>query len=204
MPTTKKKAAKPARRRVRRRNGGGTIAQLKKWIEKDFGRKFAHITRTVERPRKAITFMMWGPTMTYTITAWERGAKLPRGDGPEEYDGIMASCSQRFYQDGEDWHRGLDLSDGPLEKGTWDRISAEIRHHAIHTLPPVKETDWIFFTKGTAKDIARLGLKMTFTPTLESEERRERIRGRVLKKKLSKKFGGKKKSAKHTPQKRTR
>lgn len=180
MPTTKKKAAKP----VRRRNGGGTIAQLKKWIEADFGRKFAHITRTVDRPRKGIIFKMWGPTMMYTIEAWEAGAKLPRDNEPRKYDGIMAACTQRFYQDGEDWHRRLDMYDGPLNKATWDRISAEIRQHAIHTLPALDGSWWRIINKGTTCGLARLGIELKLTPTIKgAEERRERIRGRIKRRK---------------------
>lgn len=177
MPTAKKKVSKPTRRRVRRRNGGGTIAQLKKWIEADFGRKFDHIARIVDRPRKGIIFKMWGPTMMYTIEAWEVSAKLPRDDVPRPYDGIIASCTQRYYQDGEDWHRGLDLSDGPLEKATWDRVSAEIRQHAIHSLPAVESSWWHMFNKGTTRDMVRAGIQLKVTPTLKgAQERRERLR----------------------------
>jgi hypothetical protein len=157
--------------------------------------------------------------MMYTIEAWEAGAKLPRDGEPRKYDGIMASFTQRFYQDGEDWHRGRDLSGGPLEKATWDRISAEIRQNAIHTLPAVNSSFWRVINKGTARDIARLDLELQLTPTLKrAEERRKQTRGHVKKTKLgdrpikrtkdskgsTKITLGPKSKKKHKAQKRTR
>jgi hypothetical protein len=161
-------------------NGGGTIAQLKRWVENDFGRKFVHITRVVDRPRKAIVFKMWGPTLMYTITAWEKGGN-PFGFEPiPKTDGIMASCSLRYYQDGEDWNRGNDMSDGPLNKKTWDRISHEIRGNAIHTLPPIESTRWLLFNKGTTRDMIKAGVEIKLTPTLKgaAEARQRRLENR--------------------------
>jgi hypothetical protein len=96
----------------------------------------------------------------------------------------MASCSQRYYQDGEDWHRGNDMTDGPLNKATWDRLSAEIRVAAIHTLPPIGESHWRLMNKGTTRDLVRAGVKLKLTPTLKgAAETRERKKAKRAKKK---------------------
>lgn len=42
-------------------------------------------------------------------------------------DGYLGCTSEaRRPRAGEDWHRGSDLADGPLTKGTWHRILADI------------------------------------------------------------------------------
>ncbi len=165
---SKSVATRIVRRKFKAKSGGGTIAELKRWIEHDFGRKFSRIARIVDRPRRAITFKMWGPTMVFTVSAWEVGGS-PFGSPHHDLsgDGIMASCSQRYFQDGEDWHRGNDMTDGLLDKKTWDRLSAEIRYMAIQTLPTLKESHWRLMNKGTTRDMVRAGVKLKLTPTLK-------------------------------------
>jgi hypothetical protein len=101
------------------------------------------VARVVIRDTKRIEFMMWGPRMVYYISAWEAGGRYPGyPKQPRVGDGLMANCVQRFYQYGEDWHRGNDMYDGPLNKKTWEGISAEIRRDAIVSLPDRGNPSW--------------------------------------------------------------
>jgi hypothetical protein len=176
-----KRTAKTLRRRPRA--GGAKIADLKRWVEQDFGRKFKSVARVVESRRGYIHFKMWGPTLIYSITAHQVGAKNPDGR-PLPADYLGCAVTSRCMFDGEDWNRGGDYPDGPLKKTIWDQIAKAIRADAIRTLPDEESETWRFMTKGTVKDAVAMKMKVSFSPTLKGvEEALERKKAKRAKKK---------------------
>lgn len=108
-----------------------TIEDLRSWIERDITR-FAnpdnHLS-VVEDSHGKFRFHMFTDNNQYHVVARESFEPSFTNDGRvalEEKGYLGCTASSRKPRAGEDWTRGRDMADGPLEEGTWDRILKEI------------------------------------------------------------------------------
>jgi hypothetical protein len=101
------------------------VSDVMDWIKRDFKR--LNLKDSVEivksgieatENRKHLVFRIYTDTNIYNFVAEEKS------DYRLSYLGCTSAC--RKPRAGEDWNRGNDLADGPLDENTWQKILADI------------------------------------------------------------------------------
>jgi len=115
-----------------------TIEDLKTWIEEDLGTR-GDVERYIQvtadegeghgdsNYEHRFRFRLYTFMNVYGIVAIERSDKAYLG----------CQVSMRKPRAGEDWNRGNDLPDGPLNRETWDKILKSIVIYELEELSPV-------------------------------------------------------------------
>lgn len=104
------------------------------WLQRDL-RRAGGIKKAVEiilqpidsslRP-VGVRLCIYTDTNRYAITATDPVPAGAREDQPAQSGYLGCIATNRKSRAGEEWHRGNDLADGPLEESTWRTILADI------------------------------------------------------------------------------
>ena len=100
-----------------------TIANLQKWIDRDIPRSKCDVVLACGTVGgyEEYKFYIYTDNNKYAIYANEKTDK-----------GYLGCMSQsRRHRPGEDWFRGNDLPDGPLNESTWRKILAAIVRYEL-------------------------------------------------------------------------
>lgn len=105
-----------------------SLADFRTWLHQDIGR-YGNVDTSVEfAPTDPFDLAFHIYTETNRFRVVVREAR----DGKHSYLGCTSTC--RKPRAGEDWTRGSDLADGPLEPETWHRILADIVSYEIQKI----------------------------------------------------------------------
>lgn len=119
-----------------------TLQDVSYWLERDFRFNDNKPGSNVEikengydpiRGNDYLKFCIYTDTNRYSIVAREETPDKP------SYLGCVATS--RKPRAGEDWTRGRDLADGPLDETVWRRILADIVSYELVGVHRVKEID---------------------------------------------------------------
>ena len=113
-----------------------TVHDFKEWMKAlifpgEF-EEFVHVTKEYQTPHdKVLDCSIYTDMYKYKFIVIERSDR--------SYMGCQVSA--RKPRAGEDWSRGNDLVDGPLNSETWNKILRDILNYEIVRLSPYRKPD---------------------------------------------------------------